>query len=59
MTERSELLLGPVGKGRINGIMVTLDSSDIYQNELIHIYLRMGWTLLVSIAHITQKENGS
>ena len=45
LTERSELLLGPVGKGRSTRIMVPLDSSDIYQNELIQHLLENGMDL--------------
>jgi pyruvate kinase len=57
LTERSELLLGPVGKGRSTRIMVTLDSSDIYQNELMQHLLENGMDLArINCAHNTERE---
>jgi pyruvate kinase len=57
LTERSELLLGPVGKGRSTRIMVTLDSSDAYQNELMQHLLENGMDLTrINCAHNTERE---
>jgi pyruvate kinase len=57
LTRRSELLFGSVGKGRRTYIMVTLDSSDIYQHELIEQLLENGMDIArINCAHNTARE---
>ena len=57
LTMRSELLFGLVPKGRKTHIMVTLDSSDIYQHELIEQLLENGMDIVrINCAHSTAKE---
>ena len=54
---RSELLFGLVPKGRKTRIMVTLDSSDIYQHELIEQLLENGMDIArINCAHNTARE---
>jgi pyruvate kinase len=57
LANRSELLFGPRGKGRRTHIMVTLDSSDIFQYELIEQLLENGLDIArINCAHNTKRE---
>ena len=57
MTMRSKLMFGPKPKERKTHIMVTLDSSDIYQYELIEQLLGNGMDIArINCAHNTSKE---
>jgi pyruvate kinase len=55
--KRRELLFGPPSKGRRTHIMVTLDSSDIFQHELIEQLLENGLDIVrINCAHNTKRE---
>ena len=55
--KRSKLLFGSPRNGRRTYIMVTLDSTDIYQHELIEQLLEGGMdTARINCAHNTDKE---
>ncbi|PWU81578.1 MAG: hypothetical protein DLM72_06220 [Candidatus Nitrosopolaris wilkensis] len=55
--KRSKLIFGSPSKGRRTYIMVTLDSTDIYQHELIEQLLENGMDLVrINCAHNTDKE---
>jgi pyruvate kinase len=58
LAKRSELLFGPSSKkGRRTHIMVTLDSSDIFQYELIEQLLENGLDIVrINCAHNTKRE---
>ena len=57
LAKRSELLFGPAGKVRSTRIMVTLDSSDIYQHDLIEQLLENGMGIIrINCAHNTERE---
>jgi pyruvate kinase len=57
MTKRSKLMFGSMPKERKTHIMVTLDSSDIYQYELIGQLLGNGMDIArINCAHNTAKE---
>lgn len=57
LAKRSELLFGSSGKGRRTHIMVTLDSSDIFQYELIEQLLENGLDIArINCAHNTKRE---
>jgi pyruvate kinase len=57
LAKRSELLFGPPRKGRRTHIMVTLDSSDIFQYELIEQLLENGLDIArINCAHNSKKE---
>jgi pyruvate kinase len=57
LAKRSELLFGPSSKGRRTHIMVTLDSSDIFQYELIEQLLESGLDIVrINCAHNTKRE---
>ncbi len=57
LARRSELLFGPAGKGRSTRIMVTLDSSDIHQHDLIEKLLENGMGIArINCAHNTERE---
>jgi pyruvate kinase len=57
LAKRSELLFGSSSKGRRTQIMVTLDSSDIFQYELIEQMLENGLDLVrINCAHNTKRE---
>jgi pyruvate kinase len=57
ITKRSKLLFGSMPKERKTHIMVTLDSSDIYQYELIGQLLGNGMEIArINCAHNTAKE---
>jgi pyruvate kinase len=55
--KRSKLIFGSPSKGRRTYIMVTLDSSDIYQHELIEQLLESGMDIArINCAHNTERE---
>ncbi len=55
--KRSKLLFGSPSKGRRTYIMVTLDSSDIYQHELLEQLLENGMDIArINCAHNTDRE---
>jgi pyruvate kinase len=55
--KRSKLIFGSPSKGRRTYIMVTLDSTDIYQHELIEQLLENGMDIVrINCAHNTNKE---
>ncbi|MDQ6668510.1 MAG: pyruvate kinase, partial [Thermoproteota archaeon] len=55
--KRSKLIFGSPSKGRRTYIMVTLDSTDIYQHELIEQLLENGMDIVrINCAHNTDKE---
>jgi pyruvate kinase len=57
LAKRSELLFGPAGKERSTHIMVTLDSSDIYQHDLVEQLLENGMDIArINCAHNTERE---
>ncbi|MGC1929564.1 MAG: hypothetical protein WA667_11360, partial [Candidatus Nitrosopolaris sp.] len=57
LARRSELLFGSQGKGRRTHIMVTLDSSDIFQYELIEQLLENGLEIArINCAHNAKRE---
>jgi pyruvate kinase len=57
LVKRSELLFGQSSKGRRTRIMVTLDSSDIFQYELIEQLLENGLDIVrINCAHNTKRE---
>ena len=57
MRIRSKLMFGVMPKGRKTHIMVTLDSSDIYQYELIEQLLENGMDIVrINCAHSTARE---
>ena len=57
LTMRNELMFGLVPKERKTLIMVTLDSSDIYQHELIEQLLENGMDIArINCAHNTARE---
>jgi pyruvate kinase len=57
LTKRSELLFGLSSEGRRTHIMVTLDSSDIFQYELMENLLESGMGIVrINCAHKTAKE---
>ena len=57
LSKRSELMFGSSGKGRRTHIMVTLDSSDIHQHELIELLLENGMDIArVNCAHNTRRD---
>lgn len=57
LAKRSELLFGQPSKGRRTRIMVTLDSSDIFQYELIEQLLENGLDIVrINCAHNTKRE---
>lgn len=54
LKKRSNLIFGPLDKGKRIYIMVTLDSSDIYQHELIEQLLENGMDIArINCAHNT------
>jgi pyruvate kinase len=57
LKKRSNLIFGSPDKGRRTYIMVTLDSSDIYQHELIEQLLENGMDIArINCAHNTDRE---
>ncbi|MGA9150866.1 MAG: pyruvate kinase [Candidatus Nitrosopolaris sp.] len=57
LKKRSNLIFGSQDKGRRTYIMVTLDSSDIYQHELIEQLLENGMDIArINCAHNTDSE---
>jgi len=57
LEKRSQLLLGRPRQGRNTRIMVTLDSSNIHQPELLEQLLRSGMDIArINCAHDTKKE---
>jgi pyruvate kinase len=57
LAKRSQLLLGRTREGRETRIMVTLDSSNIHQPELLELLLRNGMDIArINCAHDTRKE---
>src|SRR5712692_1587791 len=57
LRKRSKLLFGSSSKGRRTYIMVTLDSTDIYQHELIEQLLENGMDIArINCAHNTDRE---
>jgi pyruvate kinase len=57
LAKRSELLFGQSSTGRRTRIMVTLDSSDIFQYELIEQLLENGLDIVrINCAHNTKRE---
>jgi pyruvate kinase len=57
LARRSELLFGQSSTGRRTRIMVTLDSSDIFQYELIEQLLENGLDIVrINCAHNTKRE---
>jgi pyruvate kinase len=57
LASRSDLLFGSRGKARRTHIMVTLDSSDIFQYELIEQLLENGLDVArINCAHNTKRE---
>jgi pyruvate kinase len=55
--KRSKLIFGSPAKGRRTYIMVTLDSSDIYQHELLEQLLENGMDIArINCAHNTDRE---
>lgn len=57
LASRSDLLFGSRGKARRTRIMVTLDSSDIFQYELIEQLLENGLDIArINCAHNTKRE---
>jgi pyruvate kinase len=57
LAKRSELLFGSPRKGRRTHIMVTLDSSDIFQYELIEQLLENGLDIArINCAHNSKRE---
>jgi len=55
--KRSKLIFGSPSKGRRTCIMVTLDSTDIYQHELIEHLLESGMDIArINCAHNTDRE---
>jgi pyruvate kinase len=57
LRKRSKLLFGSPSKGRRTYIMVTLDSSDIYQHELLEQLLENGMDIArINCAHNTDRE---
>ena len=55
--KRSKLVFGSPAKGRRTYIMVTLDSSDIYQHELLEQLLENGMDIArINCAHNTDRE---
>jgi len=57
LAKRSELLLGPPREKRRTHIMVTLDSSDIFQYELIEQLLENGLDIVrINCAHNSKRE---
>jgi pyruvate kinase len=57
LKKRSKLIFGSPDKGRRTYIMVTLDSSDIYQHELIEQLLENGMDIArINCAHNTDSE---
>jgi pyruvate kinase len=55
--KRTELLFGPPRKGRRTHIMVTLDSTDIFQYELIEQLLENGLDIArINCAHNSKRE---
>jgi pyruvate kinase len=55
--KRSKLIFGSPSKGRRTYIMVTLDSSDIYQHELLEQLLENGMDIArINCAHNTDRE---
>ena len=57
LAKRSQLLLGRIREGRKTRIMVTLDSSNIHQPELLELLLRSGMDIArINCAHDSRKE---
>jgi pyruvate kinase len=57
LAKRTELLFGPTIKDRSTHIMVTLDSSDIYQHQLVEQLLENGMDIArINCAHNTERE---
>src|SRR5215469_1569313 len=57
LAKRSQLLLGRTREGRETRIMVTLDSSNIHQPELLELLLRNGMDIArINCAHDSGKE---
>ena len=57
LAKRSQLLLGRAREGRETRIMVTLDSSNIHQPELLELLLRNGMDIArINCAHDSRKE---
>ena len=57
LAKRSQLLLGRAREGRKTRIMVTLDSSNIHQPELLEELLRSGMDIArINCAHDSRKE---
>jgi len=57
LSKRSELMFGSSGNGRRTHIMVTLDSSDIHQHELIELLLENGMDIArINCAHNTRRD---
>jgi pyruvate kinase len=57
LSKRSELMFGSSRKDRRTHIMVTLDSSDIHQHELIELLLENGMDIArVNCAHNTKRD---
>jgi len=57
LKKHSNLIFGPPDKGKRTYIMVTLDSSDIYQHELIEQLLENGMDIArINCAHNTDSE---
>jgi pyruvate kinase len=57
LAKRSQLLLGRTREGRETRIMVTLDSSNIHQPELLELLLRSGMDIArINCAHDSRKE---
>src|SRR5215469_11456053 len=57
LAKRSQLLLGRTREGRETRIMVTLDSSNIHQPELLELLLRNGMDIArINCAHDSRKE---
>jgi pyruvate kinase len=57
LAKRSQLLLGRTRGGRETRIMVTLDSSNIHQPELLELLLRNGMDIArINCAHDSRKE---
>ena len=57
LKKRSNLIFGPQDKGKRTYIMVTLDSSDIFQYELIEQLLENGMDIArINCAHNTDSE---
>src|SRR5215831_16773187 len=57
LAKRSQLLLGRTREGRETRIMITLDSSNIHQPELLELLLRNGMDIArINCAHDSRKE---